>query len=352
MIAVRQYTFGGPEQLRLEEVPDPHPAPGQVRIRVASAGVHLLDALIRRGAGGPRLAPTLPMTPGREVAGVVDEVGAGVEDGLLGRFVVADLGTASGGYAQLAVAPREALHEVPDGMDADQAVAMVGTGRTAMAILELAAPTESDLVLVTAAAGGIGTLLVQAARAGGAAVIGVAGGPDKVDLVRRVGAHTAIDHTTPGWPQAVTAATGGRPVTLALDGVGGDTGRQALELVGVGGRLVMFGTASGSLIELSAGDLFARGISAASAIGARILQRPGGVRPLETAALQAAATGRLTPIIGRRFSLAQAGQAHTAIESRTTTGKTVLHPGQGGRPNWPTKVLPVLVETRPPPLTS
>src|SRR5260370_4524401 len=132
MIAVRQYGLGGPEQLRLEEVADPHPAAGQVRIRVESAGVHLLDTLIRRGAGGPGAAPTLPMTPGRGVAGVVDEGGADVEDGLLGRFVVADLGMASGGYAQLAVAPGEALHDVPDGMDADQAVAMVGTGRTAM----------------------------------------------------------------------------------------------------------------------------------------------------------------------------------------------------------------------------
>jgi NADPH2:quinone reductase len=325
MIAIRQYVFGGPEQLRLQEVPDVHPAPEQVRIRVASAGVHLLDTLIRRGAGGAWAPPTLPMTPGREVAGVVDEVGAGVDDGLLGRSVVADLGAASGGYAQLAVARWEALHDVPHGIDADQAVAMVGNGRTAMAILELAAPTASDLVLVTAAAGGIGTLLVQAAQARGATVIGVAGGPDKVDLVRRVGAHAAIDYTTPDWPQAVAAATGGRPVTLALDGVGGDAGRQALELLGVGGRLVMFGSASGSLIELSANDLFARGITAASAIGARIRQRPGGVRPLETAALHAAATGQLTPIIGQRFSLAQAGQAHTAIESRTTTGKTVLH---------------------------
>jgi NADPH2:quinone reductase len=167
MRAIRQHAFGGPEELRLEEVPDPHPADGEVRIRVESAGVHLLDTMIRQGSGGPRVAPLLPMTPGREVAGVVDEVGADVGTGLVGRRVVADLGLTSGGYAELALAPSAAVHLLPDDVDADSAVAMVGTGRTTMAIVELAAPAAGDVVLVTAAAGGIGTLLVQAARAAG-----------------------------------------------------------------------------------------------------------------------------------------------------------------------------------------
>ncbi|WP_433476368.1 alcohol dehydrogenase catalytic domain-containing protein [Spirillospora sp. CA-142024] len=195
MRAIRQHAFGGPEELRLEEVPDPHPTTDQVRIRVESAGVHLLDTIIRQGAGGPRVAPRLPMTPGREVAGTIDEVGADAETGLLGRRVVADLGLAGGGYAELALASTAAVHILPDGVEADSAVAMVGTGRTAMAILELAAPAAGDVVVVTAAAGGIGTLLVQACRAAGATVVGVAGGPGKVTLVRRIGADHAIDYT-------------------------------------------------------------------------------------------------------------------------------------------------------------
>lgn len=326
MRAIRQHAFGGPGELRLEEVPDPHPADGQVRIRVESAGVHLLDTVIRQGGGGPRVATRLPMTPGREVAGIVDEAGPGADAALIGRHVVADLGLASGGYAELALAPAAAVHSLPDGADADSAVAMVGTGRTTMAILELATPTAGDVVLITAAAGGIGTLLVQACRAAGATVVGTAGGADKTALVRRLGADHTVDHTRPAWPDEVRDALAGRPVTLALDGVGGPIGRNALELLGVAGRLVMFGSSSGSLTELSAGDLFGRGISAASAVGARILQRPGGTRTLERHALDALHAKRLVPVIGERFALADAAAAHTALESRATTGKVVLHP--------------------------
>jgi NADPH2:quinone reductase len=313
--------------LRLEDVPDPQPADGQVRIRVEAAGVHLIDTAIRRGEpGGPLPPPELPMTPGREVAGVIDELGAGVDERLRGRAVVADLGMASGGYAELALAPVESVHLLGHGLDADHAVAMIGTGRTTMAILELAAPTDADVALVTSAAGGIGTLLIQALRNAGAAVVGVAGGQRKLSLARELGAHSAIDYSQPEWPDAVLSALGGQAVTLALDGVGGDVGRSALELLGVGGRLVMFGSSAGALTELSAGDLYARGITVAAAIGARILQRPGGLRPLETRALEEASAGRLTPIIGQRFALANAAAAHEAIEARATTGKTVLHP--------------------------
>jgi len=326
MRAIQQYAFGGPEELRLEEVPDLHPADGEVRIRVESAGVHLLDTIVRQGRGGPRVAPRLPMTPGREVAGLIDEVGAGVDTDLIGRRVVADLGLTSGGYAELTLARPATVHVIPDYLDADSAVAMVGTGRTAMAILELAAPTADDVVLVTAAAGGIGTLLVQATHTTGATVVGAAGGADKVALARRIGADHAIDYSHPEWPNAVRAVLVGRPVTLALDGVGGHIGRHALELLGVAGRLVMFGSSSGSLTELSTGDLFGRGISAASAVGARILQRPDGTRGLERSALEAASSRRLVPVIGQRFDLAEAAAAHIAIESRATTGKTVLRP--------------------------
>jgi NADPH2:quinone reductase len=326
MRAIRQHEFGGAEKLRLEEVPDPHPADGEVRIRVESAGVHLLDTMIRQGRGGPRVAPALPMTPGREVAGTVDEVGGVVDTDLLGRRVVTDLGLTSGGYAELALARAATVHFVPDDLDTDSAVAMIGTGRTTMAILELAAPTADDIVLITAAAGGIGTLLIQATRAAGATVVGAAGGADKVALVRRIGADHAVDYNRPDWPDAVRDALLGRPVTLALDGVGGQIGRDALELLGVAGRLVMFGSSSGSLTELSTADLFGRGISAAAAVGARILRRPGGTRTLEHAALEAVSSKQLIPVIGRRFALADAAAAHIALESRATTGKTVLRP--------------------------
>ena len=296
MRAIRQHAFGGPEVLRLENVPDPHPAEGQVRIRVESAGVQLIDAVMRRGqAGGPYQMPELPTTPGREVAGVVDEDGRGVEEWLLGRRVVADLGMDGGGYAELALARADSLHVLPEGLDADQAVAMVGTGRTAMAILEVAAPTADDVAIVTAAAGGIGTLLIQALRAAGATVVGAAGGEQKVSLVRELGASAAVDYSQPGWPEVVHAALGGRPAMLALDGVGGDIGRAALELLRPGGHLVMYGVASGAPTELSAGDLLGRGITASGAIGARIVRRPGGLHPLERRAADAGDRAAVRP---------------------------------------------------------
>lgn len=330
MHAIRQHMFGGPETLVYEQVPDLEPGEGQVRIAVEAAGVHLVDTTIRSGrSGGPYPVPDLPMTPGREVAGRVDRVGPGVDDAWVGRRVVAHLGPASGGYAEQAVAAVTALHELPDHVGAEAAVAMIGTGRTAMGILDVADLTAKDVVLVTAAAGGIGSLLVQAARAAGAVTVGAAGGPAKVDLVRDVGADVAVDYREPTWPDRVRAALpdrGDRPVTALLDGVGGEAGQAALDLVGPGGRVVMFGWSAGSPLRLTTDDIYARGITASAAVGPRLLQRPGGLREFEDAALAAVAEGRLAPVVASTFPLDEAGAAHRALEDRATTGKVVLIP--------------------------
>jgi NADPH2:quinone reductase len=325
--AIRLHEFGPAENLRYEEIPDPQPGPGQVRIEVAAAGVHLVDTNIRAGVhGGPFPLPDLPMTPGREVAGVVDRVGPDVDGGWLGRRVVAHLGMASGGYAELAICGAHSLHEIPAGVPDDAAVAMIGTGRTTMGILEVAQFTPDDVILVTAAAGGIGSLLVQEGHNIGAVVVGAAGGPAKVAEVRQLGATVAIDYSEPDWSDQVRKALEGRDVTVALDGVGGALGRAALELLGVGGRLILFGWSSGQPTELSTADLYGRGLTASASIGPRILQRPGGMRGLEQEALAAAARGRLRPLVGQHVALADAAAAHTAMERRETMGKTVLIP--------------------------
>jgi NADPH2:quinone reductase len=324
--AIRQHEFGPAENLIYEEVADPAPAADQVRIAVEAAGVHLLDTMIRRGrSGGPFPLPDLPMTPGREVAGRVDAVGPGVDEAWRGRRVVAHLGMSSGGYAELALAPGGNLHELPDDLAADVAVAMIGTGRTTMGILEVAEPTPDDVVLVTAAAGGIGSLLVQAAHNVGAFVVGAAGGPDKAERARALGADVGVDYREPAWPKVVQEALEGRHVTLALDGVGGEIGRGGLELLGPGGRIVMFGWSSGEALQITTSDLYAGGITASAAVGPRIMQRPGGMRDLETRALAEAAAGRIVPPL-TRFPLADAAQAHAALEARQTIGKTVLVP--------------------------
>ena len=177
MHAIRQHEFGPAETLRYEEVPDPVPGAEQVRIAVEAAGLHLIDTKIRAGfSGGPLSPPQLPMTPGREVAGTVDLLGPGADEHWRGRRVVAHLGQANGGYAELALAPAASLHEIPGDLSAEAAVAMIGTGRTAIGILDTAALTADDAVLVTAAAGGLGALFLQAARNAGAFAVGVAGG--------------------------------------------------------------------------------------------------------------------------------------------------------------------------------
>jgi NADPH2:quinone reductase len=230
---------------------------------------------------------------------------------------------ASGGYAELALAPVASLHEIPDHLTAEAAVAMIGTGRTAMGVLEVAELTAKDVVLVPAASGGLGNLFVQAARQAGAVVVGLAGGPAKVERVLHLGATAAVDYREPGWPERVRAALGDRAVTVVLDGVGGEVGRAALGLLGVGGRLVMFGWSSGEPTQVTTADLMGRGLSA-TAIGPRLLQRPGGLRELETRSLEEAAAGRLVPLVGQTFPLADAAAAHTALETRATVGKVVL----------------------------
>jgi NADPH2:quinone reductase len=309
MHAIRLHEFGPPENLRYEELADPSPSDGQVRIAVEAAGVHLIDTSIRAGrSGGPFPLPELPMTPGREVAGTVG-----------GRRVVAHLGMASGGYAELALAPSEALHDVPEGLASDVAVAAIGTGRTAIGVLEVAELTVDDVVLVTAAAGGLGGLLLQAARHAGAFTIGAAGGEHKVG---KVDSDLAIDYSRPGWTDGLRD----HRVTVVLDGVGGELGRAALETLAPGGRIVLYGFASGTPTEITTGDLYRLGIRADAAVGPRMLNRPGGLRELETAALAAAAEGRLVPRVGSRFPLAEAAEAHRALETRRTTGKVVLVP--------------------------
>ena len=326
MRAVVLHEFGPARNLRYEVVEDPKPAAGQVRIAVRAAGVHLIDTGIRAGRpGGPAPAAVLPMIGGREVAGVVDALGPGVDERWSGRRVVAHLGALGAGYAELAVASEASLHTLPDRVDEAAAVAMIGTGRTAMAVLECARLTPDDVVLITSAAGGLGVLLVQAALDAGAVVIAAAGGPEKVERARQLGAAVAVDYDQDGWTSSVRARLAGRAVTVVLDAVGGVRGRAALELLGVGGRYLVYGFSSGEPTELSVLDLVGRGLTASAAIGALLAGRPGGVRDLEAAALAALAEGRLIPLL-TRFPLAEAAAAHEALESRRTIGKVVLIP--------------------------
>ncbi|WUD73981.1 zinc-binding dehydrogenase [Streptomyces sp. NBC_00510] len=324
MHAIRLHAFGPAGNLSYERTADPEPGPGEVRIAVAAAGVHVIDTAIRSGdPKGPYPLPELPTVPGREVAGTVEAAGEGVGPEWLGRRVVAHLGVAPGGYAELAVTAVEKLHVLPDGKDAAEAVAMIGTGRTALGILRRTPLGPADTVVVTAAAGGLGSLLVQAARTAGAVVLGLAGGPAKTARVLELGADAAVDYSAEDWTDAARAALGGRPGTVVLDAVGGDLGRGAVDLLGPGGRHVVYGWASGGPLEFTPGELAARGITSQVVLGPAMLR--SGLRTLEEEALAAWAAGRLTPAV-QRFPLAEAAAAHTALEGRGTMGKVVLVP--------------------------
>ncbi len=324
MRAIRLHAYGPPDGLVLDELPDLAPAQGQVRIAVAAAGVHLLDTTLRRGEPGPVPPAPLPTIPGREVAGVVDAVGEGVHQDWLGSRVVAHLGPVPGGYAEQAVVDEGLLYEVPDHVSFPAAVAAVGTGRTAQGVLELEPPRPDDVVLVPSAAGGLGWLLVQSARAIGATVVAAARGERRTAALGALGADLVVDYGEDGWDKRVRDAVG--PVSVVYDGVGGAVGRTALELLRPGGRLVMFGYSSGQPTRLDTDDLVGRGISAGWSLGPRMTALPGGIPGLAFRALGRVAAGEWEPLVSA-YPLAEASRAHADLEGRRALGKVVLVPG-------------------------
>ncbi|MGW4519789.1 zinc-binding dehydrogenase [Amycolatopsis sp. NPDC004378] len=308
MRAVWLREFGGPEALVPEDAPDPVAGPGQVLVEVAFANITFVETQVRAGTGPFR--PVLPVIPGNGVGGVVSAVGAGVDPGLAGLRVVTSTG-GSGGYAQRVAVDAAGVFPVPDALGLDAAVALLADGRTATGLVRATGVRPGDRVLVEAAAGGVGGLLVQLAKAAGASVVGAAGGPAKAANVQ--GADVVVDYLAPDW----TARAG--EVDVVFDGVGGEIGTAAFGLLRPGGRMAVYGLAGGSWAEVSEEDAARRDVSLVRSIGS-----PAEMRAFTESALTEAAAGRLVPVIGQRFPLEKAADAHTAIESRATIGKTLL----------------------------
>jgi NADPH2:quinone reductase len=311
--------FGPPGVLVPAEVPDPVAGPGQVVVEVEYAGITFVETQVRAGrAPNPAMAPRLPAVPGNGAGGVVAEVGEGVDTALLGSTVVTTTG-GSGGYAERVAVPAGGLIAVPDGLGLAEAVALLADGRTAVGLMRAAAPRPGETVLVEAAAGGVGSLLVQLAAAAGARVIAAAGGPRKVELAVGLGAARGIDYTAADW-----AERAGEEVDLVFDGVGGAVARAAFGLLRRGGRFLAFGLASGAFAAITDEEAAERGVAVLR--GARI--DPAEMVELSRAALAEAAGGRLRPVIGQTFPLERAADAHAAIEARATVGKTLLVTGR------------------------
>jgi NADPH2:quinone reductase len=315
MRAIWMERLGGPEVLVAGDAPDPVAGPGQAVVDVAFANITFIETQFRATGFGP-FRPDLPMIPGNGVGGVVAAVGAGVDPGLVGRRVVASTG-GSGGYAERVAVDAGGLIPVPEEVALDDATALLADGRTALWVLDAAGVQAGERVLVLAAAGGVGTLVVQLARAAGAVVVGAAGGARKVEVVRGLGADVAVDYTGPAWADAL------EPVDVVLDGVGGDLARAAVGTIASGGRILSFGAASGDRTVISDEDAGDRAVTVVTA--ERLT--PERQRVFTARALAEAAAGRLVPVIGQRVPLDRAADAHAAIETRATIGKTLLEVG-------------------------
>ena len=307
MRAVVMQEFGPPEVLEPAEVAEPEASPGEVIIEAEFANVTFVETQIRAGrAPHPSMLPALPVILGNGTGGTV-----------AGRPVVASL-NGTGGYAERVAVDARRLIVVPDQVPLRDAVALLADGRTALSLTGRAGLQAGETVLVEAAAGGVGTLLVQLARRAGARVVALAGGPDKLALARDLGADLTVDYRRDDWPDEVRSAVG--QVDLVFDGVGGEVGRAAFGLLGPGGRFYPFGMASGSFAP----------VTPELALEHEVTVLQGGpanaeeAAALSRAALAEAAAGRLRPVIGQEFGLASAAAAHTAIEARATTGKTLL----------------------------
>jgi NADPH:quinone reductase len=316
VLAVMLAEFGPPSVLVPAELPDPVPGPGQVVVEAAFANITFVETQIRAGRPpNPAMAPALPAVLGNGVGGVVSAVGEGADPALAGKRVVTSTG-GRGGYAQRCAVPAAGLIPIPGPLPTDEALALLADGRTALALADAAALRPGETVLVEAAAGGVGSLLVQLAGRAGARVVALAGGPRKLAAARELGADLAVDYREPGWAEAVRREAG--PVDVVFDGVGGDAGRDAFGLLRPSGRYAGFGMASGSFAAIP--DAAGPGIT-------RL--RFGAVTPAQSAeltrrALDLAAGCALHPVIGQCFPLDRAADAHAAIEARATIGKTLL----------------------------
>ncbi|MFI6273080.1 zinc-binding dehydrogenase [Micromonospora zamorensis] len=318
MRAIQVAVFGGPEVLSPAELPDPVPGPGQVVVGMDAADVILLDTLLRSGWGQDFFPRTLPYVPGGGGAGAVVETGEGVDPAWIGRRVVVRTST---GYAERVAADVEEIMPVPDGLAIEAAAALVHDGVTALSLDRLGAPEKGEWVLVSAAAGGAGSLLVQLAAEAGARVVAAASSDVKLALARELGAEVGVDYTRSDWIRQVREVTGGG-AALVYDGAGGPLGTATLDAVADGGRFVTYGTADGFAAP-DPESAARRDIS----VLAPLLDGPPNqetVRELLGLALQRAAEGRLRPAIGATYPLEQATDAHRALAARTTVGKSLL----------------------------
>jgi NADPH2:quinone reductase len=322
MKAIRVHTPGGPEVLQFEDVPEPTPREGEAVVRVEAAGLNYIDTYHRSGL----YKVPLPFTPGQEGAGTVEAVGPGV-NGVAAGDRVAWTGVL-GSYAERVAAPAAKLVKLPDGVSPRQGAAIMLQGMTAHYLACTTYPLkQGDTCLVHAAAGGVGQLLCQIAKIRGARVLGTVSNEEKERLAREAGADEVIRYTETDFAAEVKRLTDGKGVQVVYDGVGRTTFEKSLDSLALRGMMVLFGQSSGPVPAFEPQLLNAKGslfltrpsLHHYSATREELVQRASDV-------LGWIAEGKLRLRIDREVSLAQAAEAHRALEGRETKGKVLLVP--------------------------
>jgi NADPH2:quinone reductase len=320
MKAIRVHEFGGPEVMRLEEVPDPTPGRGEVVVRLHAAGVNPVDAYVRTGTYARK--PQLPYTPGADGAGVVESVGDGIAHIRAGDRVYVNT-SVSGTYAQYALCPAHGVHPLPRKNSYGQGAAMgVPYGTAYRALFQRAHAQPGETVFIHGASGGVGIAAVQLARAAGMHVIGTAGSDRGLELVTNVGAHDALNHHAPDYLDRLRELTGGRGPNVILEMLANVNLARDLGALAMRGRIVVIGN-RGS-IEINPRAAMARD---AAILGMTLFN----VNDLDMASIHAALVagleaGTLRPVIGKEIPLADAPSAHQAVMESGAYGKIVLVP--------------------------
>ncbi len=307
--------FGGPEVLKLVELPVPEPGPEEVLVKVSRAGLNFADTHTRTNSYVRKA--TLPLVPGGEVAGVREDTG---------ERVVALVG--DGGYAEYALAPRELVYPIPDKLDEGAALALIIQGLTAWHLYRTAGHVAAgESVVVHSAAGGVGSLAVQLGRAFGAGrVIATASSSEKRALALELGADVAIDAEADGLTERLLQANDSRPVDVVFDMAGGAVFDASYQALAPFGRIVVCGIASQEPNELRTGSLLRHSRSVVGFYLFHTLERPGMFTDALADLFARAARGELRTVIGATYPLDQAAQAHIDLRERRTTGKLLLDP--------------------------
>ncbi len=321
MKAIRAHSFGGPEVLQLDELPEPAPRPGQVRVRLHAAGVNPFDTYMLSGTYA--IKPSLPYSPGADGAGVIEAIGAGVSGVAVGDRVYTG-GTADhkayGAYRQVVLCRESQVHALPARVSFSEGAAVNVPCVTAYRALQRATPTSGDTVLVHGASGAVGLAAVQLARAAGLTVIGSAGTDDGLELVAAEGAHHTVDHRDPHHVERVMSLTGGRGPDVILEMLANVNLDHDLTMLAPRGRVVVIGNRG--KIEIDPRKIMGKegaihGMAFWNQSDAELLAAYEAVG-------EALASGALTPVVGLELPLAEAAEAHRRVMAPGARGKIVL----------------------------